>query len=233
MAAGRHLGSSNRREPPLPASAARILERTMSTRQQIEEAVSRALAKHGIEVAPAAVHLERPARREHGDWSTNVALVHAKKLGRPPRDLASELAETLRGDPPPHLVSVDVAGPGFVNLHLESGWLYDTPAEVIDEGESSFASPDLGHGERVQIEFLSANPTGPIHVGNGWWGSYGDALARIMSRLGWRVEREYYVNDTGGQVRGRGASTLARRRGEPVPEDGYQGEYVLELAVEY
>jgi arginyl-tRNA synthetase len=205
----------------------------MSTREHVGEAVSRALAKHGIEVASNAVHLERPARREHGDWSTNVALVHAKQLGRPPRDLASELAQTLRGDPPPHLASVDVAGPGFVNLHLESGWLYDTLVEVIDEGERSFASPDLGHGERVQIEFLSANPTGPIHVGNGWWGSYGDALARIMSRLGWRVEREYYVNDTGGQVRRLGASILARRRGEPVPEDGYQGEYVLELAVEY
>jgi arginyl-tRNA synthetase len=187
----------------------------------------------GIDVDPASVHLERPARRDHGDWSTNTALVNAKALGRPPRQIGEELAERLRADPPPHLVSVDVAGPGFVNLHLTPGWLYDTLIEVVDEGESHYARNAIGTGEKVQIEFISANPTGPIHVGNGWWGAYGDAMGRVMARCGWQVHREYYVNDTGGQIRVLGESLLARRRREAVPEAGYQGEYLADLAVEY
>ena len=93
--------------------------------------------------------------------------------------------------------------------------------------------PTSGHGEKVQVEFISANPTGPIHVGNGWWGSYGDALARVLARAGHVVSREYYVNDTGGQIRTLGRSLLARRTGEEVPEGGYQGEYVTELAASY
>jgi arginyl-tRNA synthetase len=205
----------------------------MSARRQIEEAVSRALATQGIDVVPGSVHLERPARREHGDWSTNAALVNSKQLGRSPRDLAGEIVQALAVDPPAHLRAAEVAGPGFVNLSLEDGWLHDTLVEVVSEGEDGYARPDLGRGERVQIEFISANPTGPLHVGNAWWGSYGDALARVMARSGWQVEREYYVNDTGGQVRRLGASLLARRRGDPVPEDGYQGEYVVELAAQY
>ncbi len=147
--------------------------------------------------------------------------------------MASDLAEAIRKDPPAHLVDVEVAGPGFVNLRLAPGWLQDTLVEVITEGEQDYARTDLGHGERVQIEFISANPTGPLHVGNGWWGSYGDALARVMARSGWNVDREYYVNDTGAQVRTLGASLLARRRGESVAEGGYQGEYVTELAAHY
>jgi arginyl-tRNA synthetase len=205
----------------------------MAARQQIAESVSRALLELGVEVPPDDVHLERPARLEHGDWSTNVALVNAKKLGRPPREVASDLAEAIRKDPPAHLVDVEVAGPGFVNLRLASGWLQDTLVEVVTEGEHDYARTDLGHGERVQIEFISANPTGPLHVGNGWWGSYGDALARVMARSGWNVDREYYVNDTGTQVRTLGASLLARRRGQSVAEGGYQGEYVTELATHY
>jgi arginyl-tRNA synthetase len=205
----------------------------MSARPQIAGAVSRALARFGVEVPADDVHLERPARLEHGDWSTNVALVNSKKLGRPPRELASDLADAIRKDPPAHLVDVEVAGPGFVNLRLAPGWLHDTLAEVVNEGEQDYGRSDLGHGERVQIEFISANPTGPLHVGNGWWGSYGDALARVMARSGWSVDREFYVNDTGAQVRTLGSSLLARRHGEPVADDGYQGEYVTELAARY
>ena len=105
--------------------------------------------------------------------------------------------------------------------------------DVVAAGEDGYATSDLGAGERVQIEFVSANPTGPLHVGNGWLGSYGDALGRVMSRCGFEVRREYYVNDTGGQIRLLGESLLARRRGEVVPEDGYQGEYVTQLASDY
>ncbi len=225
-----------------PCSAARqlrprlwraILGGTMAARPRIASAVSRALSSMGVEVDAASVHLERPARRDHGDWSTNVALVNAKALRRPPRELAEELARRIRDDPPEHLETVEVAGPGFVNFHLSPGWLYDTLAEVVSEGEAQYARNAIGAGEKVQIEFISANPTGPLHVGNGWWGAYGDALGRVMARCGWRVQREYYVNDTGGQIRVLGESLLARRRGDDVPEAGYQGEYVTELARSY
>ncbi len=205
----------------------------MAARSDIAAAVSRALSAMGIDVDAASVHLERPARRDHGDWSTNTALVNAKALARPPRQIAEELAEHLRSDPPPHLASVEVAGPGFVNLHLSPGWLHDTLAEVVGEGEARYARSDIGAGQKVQIEFISANPTGPLHVGNGWWGAYGDAMGRVMTRCGWKVAREYYVNDTGGQIRVLGQSLLARRRGDAVPEEGYQGEYVAELATAY
>ena len=205
----------------------------MAARPVIAAAVSRALSRMGIDVDVSSVHLERPARRDHGDWSTNAALVNAKALGQPPRRLAEALAEQLRADPPAHLESVDVAGPGFVNLHLSPGWLHDTLTEVVTEGEHDYARNDIGGQERVQIEFISANPTGPLHVGNGWWGAYGDAMGRVMTRCGWQVHREYYVNDTGGQIRVLGESLLARQRGEDVPEGGYQGKYVTELAAEY
>jgi arginyl-tRNA synthetase len=131
------------------------------------------------------------------------------------------------------VLGIDVAGPGFVNFKLASSWLHEVVRDVITQGEENYATLDIGGGERVQIEFVSANPTGPLHVGNGWLGSYGDALARIMSRCGWKVQREYYVNDTGGQIRLLGESLLARRSGQEVPENGYQGEYVTKLADVY
>ncbi len=186
-----------------------------------------------LRVDPASVHLERPARREHGDWSTNISLVMAKQAGTNPRALAASLVEVLHADPPAHTSGIEIAGPGFINFRLDDGWLHDALAELLDEGEDGYARPDVGHGERVQVEFISANPTGPIHVGNGWWGSYGDSLARVLARAGYRVSREYYVNDTGGQIRTLGESLLARRHGQPVPEGGYQGDYVTELAATY
>ena len=211
----------------------------MSARDQLAQAISHAVTtvagRDGLDLAvdAASVHLERPTRREMGDWSTNIAMVNAKKVGTNPRALAASLVEALVADPAPHVTSVEVAGPGFINFRLDDGWLHDALSEVLAEGEDSYARPDVGHGERVQVEFISANPTGPIHVGNGWWGSYGDALARILARAGHQVSREYYVNDTGGQIRTLGESLLARHKGEEVPEGGYQGEYVTELAAVY
>jgi arginyl-tRNA synthetase len=188
----------------------------------------------GLDVEPPAViALERPARLENGDWSSNVALATAKEAGRRPRDLAEELATALLADLPSHVARVEVAGPGFINFYLREGWLYDVLVEVVEGGVASYGAPDLGHGERVQLEFVSANPTGPLHVGNGWLCSFGDALARLMARCGWKVWREYYVNDTGGQVRRLGESVLAARRGDEVPEDGYRGDYVADLAKSY
>src|SRR5205807_3041185 len=149
------------------------------------------------------------------------------------RELAAALAERLTADPPPHVAAVEVAGPGFLNFRLRQSWLYEALRLVVREGTEDYARHDTGKGERVQLEFVSANPTGPLHVGNGWLCSYGDALGRILTRCGWSVSREYYVNDTGGQIRRLGESLLARRRGEVVPEEGYQGEYVAELARAY
>jgi arginyl-tRNA synthetase len=211
----------------------------MSTRDLLAEAVSRAATtvaeRDGLALTsdPADVHLERPARREHGDWSTNFSLVTAKRVGTNPRALAGALVDVLTADPPAHVVAVEIAGPGFINFRLDDGWLHDALGELLQEGEEGYARPDVGHGERVQVEFISANPTGPIHVGNGWWGSYGDALARVLARAGHQVSREYYVNDTGGQIRTLGESLLARRRGDEVPEGGYQGEYLSDLAEAY
>ncbi len=211
----------------------------MSTRDLLSAAISRALSaiqeRDGlaVETAPASIHLERPTRRQHGDWSTNVALVTAKRAGTNPRDLAAMLVAELTASPPPHTMSVEVAGHGFINFRLDDGWLHDALAELLEAGEDGYARPDVGHGERVQVEFISANPTGPIHVGNGWWGSYGDALARVLDRSGYQVSREYYVNDTGGQIRTLGESLLALRGGDEVPEGGYQGEYLRALALEF
>jgi len=205
----------------------------MSITEALAQSVAGELNALGIEASPADVHLERPARVEHGDFSTNVALAMAKRAGRKPRELADAMASALNAALPDHVESVEVAGPGFVNFKLHPSWLHEVLVEIVTATESGYAAPDLGHGERTQIEFVSANPTGPVHVGNGWFGSYGDALARILQRTGSVVSREFYVNDTGGQIRLLGESVLARRRGEAPPEEGYQGEYVAEIAAEY
>ena len=200
----------------------------MRTDERLAAATAAALAELGVEVTADQVVLTRPQRLEHGDWSTNVALAAAKRAGRPPRELAQSLAAALGGAGLEWVEAVEVAGPGFVNFRLGPGWLHDALRTVVADGEAGYAAPGLGAGERVQIEFVSANPTGPVHVGNGWFGSYGDALGRVMARCGWQVQREYYVNDTGGQIRLLGESLLARRRGEQVPDEGYQGEYVAQ-----
>jgi arginyl-tRNA synthetase len=202
-------------------------------RDLLADATTDALRALGVDPGPQPPHLERPARREHGDWSTNAALTTAKASGRPPRQLANELRDQLAANPPPHVNKIDVAGPGFVNFYLDDTWLYDVLREVVEAGEDDFARPNIGHGERVQVEFVSANPTGPIHVGNGWFASYGDAVARLLARCGWQVSREYYVNDTGGQIRRLGASVLARRHGTPLPEGGYSAGFIKGLAAAY
>ena len=205
----------------------------MTAEQRLTDGVAAALESLGIAVDPKQIQLVRPARLVHGDWSTNAALVVAKAAGRPPREVANDLAAALSAAGLEGVEGVEVAGPGFVNFRLATSWLHHVLEDVVAAGEESYATPDLGGGERVQIEFVSANPTGPLHVGNGWFGSYGDALGRVMTRCGWSVAREFYVNDTGGQIRQLGESLLARRRGEAVPEGGYQGEYVAELAEGY
>jgi arginyl-tRNA synthetase len=200
-------------------------------RDTLTAALRAALATSGIE-PPAEVHLERPARREHGDWSSNVALATSKAHGRKPREVAEELAAALNADLPDHVERVELAGPGFVNFHLHPTWLHDVLVDVIDGGEDGYARLDLGHGLRVDVEFVSANPTGPLHAGGGRWAAYGDALCNVLERCGHVPHREYYLNDRGVQMGLFGASLAARKAGVDVPEDGYQGEYVREWAAE-
>jgi arginyl-tRNA synthetase len=205
----------------------------MTITDDLAVSISEALAKLGVECDPTEIRLERPQRLEHGDWSTNVALTQAKRVGKPPRELAQQLADALNADKPKHVEVVEIAGPGFVNLRLNPSWLHDVLTQVIAEGEAGYAAPQLSNGERVQVEFVSANPTGPLHVGNGWFGAYGDALSRLLTRTGHDVTREFYVNDTGNQIRILGDSVLARRRGEEVADEGYKGDYVAEIAADY
>ena len=196
--------------------------------QQLADVLRARLADLGVEVDD--VHLEQPARREHGDWSSNVVMANAKRLGRNPRELAGELVDALNAALPLHAERAEIAGPGFVNFHLAPSWLHDVLVEVIDQGRDSFARLDIGAGTRVQVEFISANPTGPLHAGHARGATYGDALARVLDRAGYVVQREFYINDRGVQMANMGRSMLARARGEALPTDGYAGEYIAEWA---
>ena len=200
-------------------------------RDTLTAALRAALTEVGVE-PPAEVHLERPARREHGDWSSNVALATAKAAGRNPRELAGQLVDALTAAAPAHVERVEIAGPGFVNFHLRETWLHDVLRDVVDGGEDGYARLDIGGGRKVNVEFVSANPTGPLHAGGGRWAAYGDALCRILERTGHVPHREYYLNDRGVQMQLFGASLAARKAGEPLPEDGYAGEYIVEWAAE-
>jgi arginyl-tRNA synthetase len=181
------------------------------------------------EGARARIALTRPPRAELGDYSTNAALLLAPISGTSPRELAQrlgrELAQRLGGQ----LDRFDVAGPGFLNLFLSDRWHRAALAEALAGGER-FGGGEAQPVERIVVEFVSANPTGPMHVGHARNGAYGDALARLLAFHGHRVEREFYVNDAGSQVRKLGESIAALARGEQPPADGYRGDYVRELA---
>ena len=184
------------------------------------------LAEQLAELAGEAVELERPKDADRGDFATNVALRTAKTVGRPPRELAEELAR--RFTELDEVVSAEVAGPGFVNLRLADGFFLEALAEMgADYGGGWIERP-----ERIQVELVSANPTGPITVASARNGAYGDCVARLLAFAGERVEREYYYNDAGVQMARFRASVEAVRHGDAPPEDGYQGAYVAELANE-
>jgi arginyl-tRNA synthetase len=173
--------------------------------------------------------LERPKKVRFGDYSTNAAMLLAPKLGAPPREVAERLGEALRAELGDRLERVEVAGPGFLNLFLAGGWYRDALGQIVDAGER-FGAGAPESPERVDIEFVSANPTGPLTAAGGRHAAYGDSLARILEFAGHTVEREYYFNDAGSQVRKLGESIRARARGEEPPEGGYEGDYVAELA---
>lgn len=173
------------------------------------------------------VKVERPRQREHGDWATNVAMQLAKKAGTTPRALAELLAERLRTQP--GIAAADVAGPGFLNVRLEAGAAGELARTIVSAGPA-YGRSQTRRGTRVNLEFVSANPTGPLHIGHTRWAALGDSLVRLLRAAGAEVTPEYYINDAGAQMDKFGASLLARATGGEVPEDGYHGEYVTELA---
>ncbi|MEP6758321.1 MAG: arginine--tRNA ligase [Actinomycetota bacterium] len=175
--------------------------------------------------------LQAPRQKEHGDFATNVALALAKRVGRPPRDVAQALLDSLA--PVAFVERAELAGPGFINIWTTAEWLHDVVRRVVADGERYGRSAPTG--ERVQVEFVSANPTGPLHVGHARNAVLGDAIARLLDVAGHTVEREYYFNDAGGQMDRFGASVQARYlqllgRDAQVPEDGYHGDYITTYA---
>jgi arginyl-tRNA synthetase len=173
--------------------------------------------------------LERPKQAAHGDYATNAALLLAPVVGSPPREVADRLGGALREALGRRLDRVEVAGPGFLNLFLADAWYTRALDWVLDAGEG-FGGGTAPVAERVLLEFVSANPTGPLTAASGRHAAYGDALARILAFAGHEVSREYYFNDAGSQIDNLGRSIRARARGEEPPEDGYLGDYVSELA---
>ncbi|ATE57054.1 arginine--tRNA ligase [Actinosynnema pretiosum] len=178
---------------------------------------------------PAEVTIERPRNPEHGDYATNVALQTAKKAGTNPREFATWLAEALTSNDA--LSEVTVAGPGFLNLRLAPDAQAAIVREIITKGEE-FGRSDLLAGRKINLEFVSANPTGPLHLGGTRWAATGDALGRVLAASGADVTREYYFNDAGAQIDRFVRSLMAAAKGEPAPEDGYAGSYISDIAAE-
>ncbi|PJJ61607.1 arginine--tRNA ligase [Compostimonas suwonensis] len=177
-------------------------------------------------IDPASVVLERPKNREHGDWASNIAMRIAKPLGANPREVAAELAsglEKLEG-----VASVDIAGPGFINIRLDAAAAGQLAHAIVEAGPE-YGTGDLYAGVTMNLEFVSANPTGPIHIGGVRWAAVGDSLARILQAEGALVTREYYFNDHGEQIDRFARSLLASYEGQPTPEDGYGGQYISDI----
>jgi arginyl-tRNA synthetase len=179
------------------------------------------------ELAGAPVELERPSKEEHGDYATNVALRAAPVVGKSPRELAEELAGGVGGVTA--VERTEVAGPGFLNLWLKPSWFGEALGEILDAG-ADYGGGSAELRQRIQVELVSANPTGPLTVGHGRNAAYGDSVARLLALAGHDVEREFYYNDVGRQIDLFRESVEARRRGEEPPEDGYSGAYVEEIA---
>ncbi|OBB23688.1 arginine--tRNA ligase [Mycolicibacterium elephantis] len=204
-----------------PADLAELLKTTTAA----------VLAERGLDASalPATVTVERPRNPEHGDYATNLALQLGKRVGVNPRELAGWLATALAGHD--GIAAADVAGPGFVNLRLETSAQNTIVSNVLAAG-ARYGHSDRLQGQRINLEFVSANPTGPIHIGGTRWAAVGDALGRLLSTQGADVTREYYFNDHGAQIDRFTNSLIAAAKGEPTPEDGYAGDYIKEIAAQ-
>jgi arginyl-tRNA synthetase len=196
----------------------------------ITEAIARAITSGEIEASlPEAIPLERPKNRDHGDYATSIALQLAKAAGKNPREVALILQKHIGTTP---LISaVDIAGPGFLNFTLNRASQANLVNSIIESG-AKYGQGNSLSGVRINLEFISANPTGPLHLGHTRWAAVGDALGRVLSAAGADVSREFYINDRGNQMDLFGASLEAAALGKPIPEDGYQGNYIHDLAQE-
>ena len=192
-------------------------------------ALAGALGRAGLEEPAGEVTVTAATQREFGDWQSNVALRLQKVVGAKGRDIAERIKAALDAELPRHVERVEVAGPGFLNLYLAPSWLHDVLRAVVAAGEDFGRGSSLA-GSRINLEFVSSNPTGPLHAGGGRWVAVGDAIANLLSSQGAEVHREYYVNDAGNQLDTFAASLHARYRGEEPPEEGYRGAYLLEMA---
>lgn len=207
-------------------------------RSLIGEALREAASDRGVElVGEPVIMLERPRREGQGDWASNVAMQMAKVFGASPREIAQAVVDRLDLESG-YLDRAEVAGPGFINFFLSPLWAAEVVAGIRRQGEA-YGRCDIGRGRKVQVEFVSANPTGPLHVGHGRGAIVGDVTANILAAAGWEVEREYYINDAGLQmtllgksVQSRYFDLLDRSEAAPFPEDGYKGEYIYDLARE-
>ena len=204
------------------------------TPEELKDALASALSAYssstGREIAaPAALVVERPKNRDHGDWSSNIALQLAKPAGMPPRELAEGLAVQLRDNP--GIERVDVAGPGFLNITLSAAAAGALAADIVAAG-TAYGRGDSMAGRTINMEFVSANPTGPLHLGHTRWAALGDAIARVLVAAGADVSSEYYINDAGSQMNVFADSVLARMKDQDVPEGGYPGQYVVDIAQE-
>ena len=207
----------------------------MSLRTDISRAIAdardRAIRSGALSIGPdaalPAVGLERPANPDHGDWASNAAMQLAPIARAAPMRIAEVLMEHL--EPPPSIADVSAAAPGFLNFRLDREWVAAQVGAIRDAG-AAYGQHIVDDAKRINVEFVSANPTGPLHVGNTRGAFVGDVLSRVLAAAGHRVTREYYFNDFGGQVKALGASVRALRANEPIPEDGYRGEYVKEMA---
>ena len=196
----------------------------------IQAAISRAIESGDVAgLTPASITLERPKNREHGDYATSVALQLAKTAGKNPREVAQIILEQLKGVE--GISKLEIAGPGFINITLIRAGQAELVSTILVAGKDYGRGKALA-GVRINLEFISANPTGPLHLGHTRWAAVGDALGRVLSAAGAEVTREFYINDRGNQMELFGASVEAAALGNPIPEDGYKGEYIADLAKE-
>jgi arginyl-tRNA synthetase len=207
---------------------------TALPQETIRSALLEAAARLGV--ADAEVVIERPRDTAHGDLATNLALTLAKKLGQKPRAVAERLVAELRL-PPGIVQKTEIAGPGFINFFLVGAQVVGVLPGILAAG-ATYGKSDVGHGAPINVEFVSANPTGPLHVGHGRQAALGDAIASLLEWTGWKVSREFYYNDAGAQIMNLARSVQARIREArgleaEIPEQGYQGEYIREIAERY
>lgn len=197
---------------------------------QIQAAISQAIERGDlIGNVPATIPLERPKNRDHGDYASSIALQLAKPAGKNPREVAELLKKDL--EKLPEVASVDIAGPGFINIKLNRASQAELVRTILN-AKDAFGKGNSLAGVKINLEFISANPTGPLHLGHTRWAAVGDALGRVLSAAGAEVVREFYINDRGNQMDLFGQSVQAAALGQPIPEDGYQGDYIADLAKE-